>query len=181
MPGGPAVTELHGRDQLEQLGVSLPGLISQLVNFVLLLVILRLVAYKPIIRLLDERSARIRESMQRAEEIKIQAARTEEEFTRRLAEARREGQEIIAQAEKAADRLRQEELDKTRRQVDELRTKALDDISRERERALAELRRQVADLAVLAASRAVGRSLDQTSHYRLIQEALAEAERLKSN
>jgi F-type H+-transporting ATPase subunit b len=166
---------------LAGLGISVPGLLSQFVNFVLLLVVLRWVAYKPIIRMLDERSARIREAMEGAEELKRQAARTEEEFARRLAEARREGQEIIGQAEKIAERLRQDELDTTRRQVEELRTRALDDIARERERAVAELRRQVADLAVLAAERAVGNSLDQTSHYRLIDQAMAEAEKLSQN
>jgi F-type H+-transporting ATPase subunit b len=166
---------------LEGLGISVPGLLSQFVNFILLLVLLRAVAYKPILRILDERSARIRESMERAEELKAQAARTEEEFTRRLAEARRESQEIIAQGEKISERLRQDDLDKTRRLVEEIRIKALEDIARERESAIAELRKQVADLAILAATRAVGRSLDQGSHVRLIQEAMAEAEKLNSN
>jgi F-type H+-transporting ATPase subunit b len=166
---------------LEGLGISLTGLVSQFINFLLLLLILRAVAYKPIIRMLDERSARIRESMERAEEIKNQVARTEEEFARRLDEARREGQAIIGQAEKIADRLQKDELEKTRQVVEDLRAKALADIGRERERAIADLRRQVADLAVLAAGRAVGRSLDQESHNRLIQEALTEAERLNSN
>jgi F-type H+-transporting ATPase subunit b len=166
---------------LEGLGISVPGLLSQFVNFILLLFLLRAVAYKPILRMLDERSARIRESMERAEELKTQAARTEEEFTRRLADARRESQDIIAQGEKISERLRQDDLDKTRRQVEEIRIKALEDIARERESAIAELRKQVADLAVLAATRAVGRSLDQSSHLRLIQEALVEAEKLNSN
>jgi F-type H+-transporting ATPase subunit b len=164
---------------MEGLGVSVPGLVAQLVNFILLLVILRAVAYKPIIRMLDERSARIRESMERAEEIKRQASQTEEEFARRLTEARREGQEIIAQAEKIASRIRDEEVDKTRAQVEEMRTKALEDIERERGRAVSELERQVADLAVLVAGRAIGRSLDETSHYRLVEEALAEAQKLE--
>lgn len=166
---------------MEALGISLSGLISQLINFILLLLILRAVAYKPILRMLDERSARIRESMERADEIKAQAARTEEEFARRLAEARRESQEIVSQAEKVAERLRQEELDRTRRQVEEVRIKAVEEIGRERERAISDLRRQVADLAILAAGRAVGRSLDQASHNRLIQEALTEAERINAN
>lgn len=166
---------------MEALGVSVPGLLAQFVNFILLLLILRMVAYKPIIRMLDQRSERIRESMERAEAVKQQAARTEEEFAKRLADARREGQEIIGQAEKIADRLRQDEIEKTRQELDLLRTKAVEDIERERERAVSELRRQVADLALFAASRVVGRSLDQTSHYRLVDEALAEAEKLKLN
>jgi len=166
---------------VEALGVSVTGLLAQFINFILLLLILRAIAYKPILRMLDQRSERIRESMERAEAVKQQAARTEEEFARRLAEARREGQEIVAQAEKIADRLRQEEMEKTRQEVDQLRAKALEDIERERERAVTELRKQVADLALFAAGRVVGRSLDQTSHYRLVDEALAEAEKLKLN
>ncbi|HVC34621.1 MAG TPA: F0F1 ATP synthase subunit B [Chloroflexota bacterium] len=166
---------------MEALGISVPGLVAQFVNFILLLLILRMVAYKPILRMLDERSLRIRESMERAEAVRQQAASTEEEFVRRLADARREGQEIIGQAEKIADRLRQDEMEKTRQEVDQLRVKALEDIERERERAVAELRKQVADLALFAASRVVGRSLDQASHYRLVDEALAEAEKLKLN
>lgn len=166
---------------MEALGVSVTGLLAQFINFILLLLILRAIAYKPILRMLDQRSERIRESMERAEAVKQQAARTEEEFARRLAEARREGQEIVAQAEKIADRLRQDEMEKTRQEVDQLRAKALEDIERERERAVTELRKQVADLALFAAGRVVGRSLDQTSHYRLVDEALAEAEKLKLN
>ena len=166
---------------MEALGISLPGLISQFINFILVLLILRAVAYKPITRMLDERSARIRQSMERAEELKAQAARTEEEFARRLSDARRESQEIVNQAEKVAERLRQEELQRTKQEVEQLRTKALDDIGRERERAIADLRRQVSDLAVLAAGRAVGRSLDQAAHYKLIQEAMTEAEKLNAN
>jgi len=166
---------------LEGLGISLSGLVAQFINFILLLLLLRAVAYKPILRMLDERSARIRESMERADELKRQAARTEQEFAKRLDDARRESQDIIGQAEKIADRLRQEEIDKTRRLVEELRTKAVSDIARERQLAVTELRKQVADLAVLAAGRAVGRSLDESSHYRLIQEALSEAEKLNSN
>jgi F-type H+-transporting ATPase subunit b len=166
---------------VEALGISLPGLISQFINFILVLLILRAVAYKPITKMLDERSARIRQSMERAEELKAQAARTEEEFARRLADARRESQDIVNQAEKVAERLREEELDRTKQQVEEMRAKALDDIGRERERAIADLRRQVSDLAVLAAGRAVGRSLDQASHNRLIQDAMTEAEKLNAN
>ncbi|HEX5414345.1 MAG TPA: F0F1 ATP synthase subunit B [Chloroflexota bacterium] len=166
---------------MEGLGITLSAFVAQLINFVLLLVILRAVAYKPIIKMLDERSARIRESMERAEEIKAQAERTEAEFAQRISEARREGQEIISQAEKIAERLRQEEIEKTRQLVDEQRERALEAIAREREAAISELRKQVANLAVLAAGRAVGRSLDQESHQRLIHEALTEAEKLNVN
>src|SRR5947207_2200638 len=88
------------------LGVNLPGLVAQAINFLLLLLILRLIAYKPILRMLDERSARIRESMERAEELKAEAARTEQQFTARLTEAQRQAQEIVSQANQFAQRIR---------------------------------------------------------------------------
>lgn len=164
---------------MEALGVSLPGLIAQIINFVLLLIILRAVAYKPILRMLDERATRIRESMERADEMKRQATRAEEEFARQIAEARREGQDIIAQAQKISERVREEEVARTRTELEEMRARAVADIARERDVAMAQLRRQVADLAVLAAGRAVGRALDESSHRRLIEEAANEAQKVE--
>ena len=62
-------------DALAELGFNLPTLITQIVTIVILLLLLRFVAYKPIMRMLDERSKRIRESMEQAETVKEQSAR----------------------------------------------------------------------------------------------------------
>jgi len=164
---------------LEQLGVNLPGLVAQIVNFLLLLVVLRAVAYKPILRMLDERSARIRESQDRAEEIKREAARAAEELAARRAEALRQGQEIVARANQAAERIHQEAQERARQSADEFLAKSRAQIEADRHQAVAEIRSQTADLAVFAASRLVRASLDTKEHYRLVEEALAEAERAK--
>jgi len=74
---------------VEGLGINLPTLLAQVVNFAILLGLLYLVAYKPIMRILDERSRKIRESMEQTELIKQQAERAREEVKEQLAHRRR--------------------------------------------------------------------------------------------
>ncbi len=164
---------------MDQLGVNLPGLIAQIVNFLLLLALLRIVAYRPILRMLDERSTRIRESQERAEQIRREAARTEEEFAAKRAEALRQGQEIVARANQAAERIYQEAQERARSSADEFLAKSRAEIERDRQQAVADIRAQMADLAIFAASRLVRTSLDSKEHYRLVEEALDEAEKAK--
>ena len=83
---------------MEALGINLPGLVAQIVNFSLLLGLLYLVLYRPVLRMLDRRSERIHESMERAEEVRQKAERMEQQFQARLDEARKEGQAIVDQA-----------------------------------------------------------------------------------
>ena len=164
---------------MEQLGINLPSLIAQLVNFGLLLLLLRVVAYKPILRMLDERTLRVRESMERVDEIKRESARSEEEFAARRAEALRQGQEIVARANQAAERIYEEAQERARQVSAEFLAKSRAEIERDRQKAIAEIRAQMADLAIFAASRLVRSSLDTKEHYRLVEEALAEAEKAK--
>ena len=92
---------------MEALGINLGLLISQIVNFTLLAILLYFVAYKPVLRMLDDRSARIQKGLEDAEEASRRAAQMEQEFEQRMAEARREGQEIIAQSTQMSEKARQ--------------------------------------------------------------------------
>jgi F-type H+-transporting ATPase subunit b len=164
---------------LEALGINLPGLLAQVVNFVLLLALLRLVLYKPVLRMLDERAARVRQSMEQAELIRRQAEQIQQEFQARIDQARREGQQIIAEAHRAAEQVRQQKLQEALAEAEALLTRARAEIERERDAAIAQLRREFADLTVLAAERVIGRALDRDDHRRLIEEVLAEVERTR--
>src|SRR4030042_5763143 len=92
---------------ISELGISLPTLLTQVVTFIILLVILRFVAYKPIMRMLDERSRRIKESVEQAEAVREQSARAETEVKKQLETASREGQERIARAVRAGEEVKQ--------------------------------------------------------------------------
>jgi F-type H+-transporting ATPase subunit b len=166
---------------VEGLGVNLNGLIAQLVNFGLLFLLLWLVAYKPILRLLDERAARIQEGIDKTGAVREQLARAESEFAARRADGLREAQEIIARANAAADRIQREAEERAHQVADEVVQRAREEIDIERQKAVAELRAQVADLAILAAGRVVRATLDQRQHVRLVEDALTEAEKARLN
>lgn len=163
---------------MEALGINLPGLISQIVNFTLLLILLRVVAYRPVMDMLDRRAARIRESLAKAEQIEADAARAKQEFAAQLEQARREGQQAIAQANQMAERIREEAQEQARREAEAFVMEARAQIQQEREKAAAELRSQVADLVVLAAGKVLERSLDRGAHYAIIDEILADKSKL---
>jgi F-type H+-transporting ATPase subunit b len=164
---------------LDALGINLGYLISQIVNFTLLAVLLYFVAYKPVLRMLDERSARIKRGLEDAEEAARKAAEMEQEFEARMVDARKEGQEIIAQATQMSEKARQDILDKARQEAQAQIEKAKEEIGREREQAMSELRQQVADLSLTISEKVIGETLDQESQRRLIAEFLDETEELE--
>ena len=164
---------------MEALGINLGYLISQIVNFTLLAVLLYFVAYKPILRMLDERSARIKQGLDDAEQASRRAAEMEQEFEQRLAEARKEGQEIVAQATQMSEKARQEILETAREEARAQVEKAKEEISRERELAMSELRQQVADLSLNISEKVIGEAMDQQRQRDLIAEFLEQTEELK--
>ena len=164
---------------MEALGINLGYLISQIINFGLLAVLLYFVAYKPILRMIDERSARIKQGLDDAEQASRRAAEMEKEFEQRLAEARKEGQEIVAQATQMSEKARQEILATAREEARAQVEKAKEEISRERDLAMAELRQQVADLSLSISEKVIGESLDQQRQRDLIAEFLEQTEELK--
>jgi len=159
---------------MEALGITLSGLVTQIVSFVILFVVLWKLLYGPVIRVLDQRSERIRESLEASQRAQEEAATSRQEMEARLNEARSEGQELIAQAREVADRFREEELAKAREDIAGERTRAQANIQRERDAAIEDLRREFAGLAIVAAERMIARSLDEAAHRDLIQQVLDE-------
>jgi F-type H+-transporting ATPase subunit b len=158
------------------LGFSLPGLIAQLVNFTILLVVLRLFLYKPVLRLLDERRRRIQEGVEAAAAAAAAATQSETESRRALEQARAEGQEAIARAQEAAGRLREELETRARAEAEQIVARAREEIALERDQAIEQLRREFAGLAIDAAERVIEQSLDRPAHQRLIDQVLAESQ-----
>jgi len=164
---------------LEGLGISLPTLIAQIVNFAILFLLLYLVAYKPILRMLDERSRKIKESMEQTEFVKEQAAHAEEEVKKQLAAAGREGQEVVTRAVRTGEEARVKAQQQAKQEAEALITRARTEIQRERDEAIDELRQEFADLTILAAEKVIDRSLDKKAHRQLIDKVLEESKTLK--
>ena len=158
-----------------ELGISLPTLIAQLVNFTILFVILYLVAYRPIMRMFDERSRKIKDSMEQTEQIKEQAEQAEKEAEKRIQAAGREGQEMVARAVRTGDDMRQKAEQDARAEAEALVSRARGEIQLERDEAISEVRRAFADLTILAAEKVIDRSLDKQAHREIIEKVLEES------
>ena len=160
---------------MDELGFNLPLLIAQVVNFFLLLVLLRIFLYKPILKMLDKRAQRIKEGVEAADESKERASAAEQEVAKQLAASREQGQALIAQAQEAGNRIQEEARSQARQEAETILERARTEIQLERDQAIAELRGEFADLTVSAAEKVIGQSLDRQAHQRLIDEVLAEA------
>ena len=164
---------------MSALGINAPSLIVFVVNFLLLLGVLYIFAYKPILRVMDRRSERIQESLEAADRARNEAASSQADTRAQLQEARVEGQKLIEQARQMADRYREEERERVRQESEAALARAREDIQRERDAAIAEVQSHFADLAVTAAERVIERSLDRDAHQELIDRVLQEGEGLR--
>ena len=160
---------------VEALGLNLPQLIAQIVNFFVLLFVLRLVAYKPILRMLDERKERIAEGLNAAEIARAEAASAQANIQAQLDTARKEGQEIVANAQGIATRIQADAREQSARDREVSLERAKAEIQQERDRAIADLRGEFADITVKAAEKVINQSLDRQQHQRVIDETLAES------
>jgi len=160
---------------MEGLGVTWSTLVAQIINFVILLGLLYLVAYKPILRMFDERSRRIKESMEQTETIKEQAARADEDVKKRMEEAGKEGQEVITRAMRTGEEARQKIQQEARQEAEAILERARLEIQRERDEAVDELREEFADLTIEAAGKVIEKSLDKAAHRELIEKVLDES------
>jgi len=157
------------------IGIDWQVLLAQFVNFAILFGLLSVLLYKPMRRMLDERSNKIKESMEQAEQIKEQMTKSEEQVKLQLDTARREGQDILAQAAQMGERLKEEAKGEARPDAEGSVARARTEIERERDQAIDEVKREFVDLAITAAEKVVNESLDREKHRRLIEEVLEQA------
>jgi F-type H+-transporting ATPase subunit b len=160
---------------IDALGINLPQLIAQIANFIILLVILRLTLYKPILRMLDERKQKIAEGLNAAEIARAEAAQAQANIQEQLNTARHEGQELVASAQGIAARIQAEAREQSNRDREAALERARAEIQLERDRAIADLRGEFADITVAAAEKVINQSLDRQAHQRIIDETLAES------
>ena len=154
------------------LGINLPGLLTQIVSFLILFVVLWKVLHGPVTRMLDERAKRIEEGLEAAERARAEAASSAEKVEEEFAAARVEGQRMIAEARDAATGYRREQETRVREEMEEMLSRARTQIERERDSAVDEVRRQFSVLAISAAERVIERSLDEEAHRELIDKVL---------
>src|SRR5215211_8020926 len=143
-------------------------------NFLVFAVILYVAFGKQVSGMLAARRERIEQGIRDAEQAKHDRESAEQERQAALTEARREANDILARAQKVAQETRDADIAATREELERMRVRATDEITAEKSRALADLRAEVADLALQAAGRLVGETMTDQRHRRLVEEFLAD-------
>jgi F-type H+-transporting ATPase subunit b len=143
-------------------------------NFLLFALILYLAFGKQVSGMLASRRERIEQGIRDAEQARKDRESAEQERLAALTEARREANDILARAQKVAQETRDADIVATREELERMRVRATDEIAAEKQRALAELRGEVADRALQAAGRVVGETMTDQRQRRLVEEFLAD-------
>jgi len=149
------------------------SLLVQIFNFVILLVILHRLLYKPFLAKMNERTEAIKRSLDEAQAARAEAAKQAEENAERLRAAYAEAAAIRAQALKEAADEQRRLVDAARAEATKLMESAKAQTDAEIRRARQELRREVSDLAIAVAERLVRKSLHDADHRRIVDEAIA--------
>ncbi|HEX6853395.1 MAG TPA: F0F1 ATP synthase subunit B [Candidatus Polarisedimenticolaceae bacterium] len=147
-------------------------------TFIILLLLLRRFAWKPILGALETRERQIREDIEQARRGREESEKILEENRTVLVQARRERAEAVEVGRKDAERLKAEILEEARRQRESLLAQTQQQIQAELRSARAELRKEAADLAIEAASRILARNLDDASQRKIVEDYLADLEKL---
>ena len=159
---------------MEALGISLFGLIAYAINFTILVVLLRVLLYRPVKQLLDNRKQRIAEGLDAAERAAADAAEQRAGFERELDEARGTAQAEVAKLAQQAEQVRHEVLQAAEQEAAEIKARAREEMEQERRQAAAELEQQAAELAMAISRKVVGAALDQAAQRRLVDQFVGE-------
>ncbi len=159
-------------DVLQHLGINVPLLFSQCVNFGLLFALLSLLLYRPVSRKLAERQALIAEGLEKARVADQRAAEAEQAYQERIEQARREGQAIIAQATETAEKSRQEVLARAKEEAELVKQRVREELDLERRRVQAELRDEAVRLAADMARKVLAETLGEADQHQLVDRVI---------
>jgi len=145
-----------------------------ILTFVLVLLVLRRYAWKPILGAMEARERGIQQLLDDAEAARAEAEATLEEYRRQLAEARAAVQQMFAEGRADAERVRNELLQNAHTDAEAIVARAHGEIHLERQKAIAEIKEQAAEIAISAASKIIEEALDEERHRRIVEEYLQE-------
>ncbi|MBN32515.1 MAG: ATP synthase F0 subunit B [Dehalococcoidia bacterium] len=156
------------------MGINLPGLITQLISFAILVFLLTRFLYKPVVKLLDERAEKIKKGLSDAETASKGAEEAASKIEEELSQARLEGKKLVEAAREASNQLREDEKEKIAVEISQMMEKAKKEINSERDNAILELKNRFGELVVDAAGKVIEKEIDEKSHSELITKALEE-------
>jgi len=163
------------------LGINLPLLVVFIINFIVLFVLLRIFLYKPVLKMLDERSKRTKEGMELAEATKKEYEQAKTEVQKQIEKGRQEAQAIIAQTMQIGERLKEESRQEATKQAQVIVDRTRAELEVERDKIVENLRKEFVDISISAAEKVIKETLDKKKHRKLIEETLQESVTFKKS
>lgn len=154
-------------------------LVAQVLNFLILVVILRAVAYKPVMKMLKAREEKIAKSIDAAEADEQKAKALLDEYNKQLADARIKAQEIVDKAMKRAQEEHDASVAETKREIEQMRKAAKEDIARERDRAAMQLRAEMVALSMQAAGKIIAANMDNKANEKMVSDFIDQLDKDK--
>ena len=141
---------------------------AQILNFLILVAILRALCYKPIVRMTKAREDKIAESLAKADSAAAEAEERKKSYQPQRAEAREKAQAIVDKAEKVAASNREASIQDTKREIEQMKKAAQAEIQRDRERAADQLKKEIVALSLLAAGKVVEKNMEASENEALV-------------
>lgn len=152
----------------------LPNLSLQIASTLVLFLIIRHFAYKPLLKMLDARAEKVHTEMANAKQKSEEATSLKLEYESRIQEAKDEARTIVESAKKRGDQLRNEMLEESKAEAQKITERATLEIEREKQKMFDDLRTEIVDIATLAASKVLEKELDSSTHKTMIDKFINE-------
>lgn len=162
---------------MEKLGIELPLLLTQIVNFTIMLVILTKLLYKPLLKSLEARRKKIEEGLMFAEKTKQQEEKLVQKKQEMIKEARDEAKVIFENTKKEAQKMKEELVEEGKHEVEGMKTKLLKEMEAREEKMERELMSQTVDIASSMVTRLLGDILGSDEQHKLIHRELQKLEK----
>ena len=153
--------------------INIPKIIAAMINFGILLLILKHFFFKPVNDAIDTRQNEIIDKINKTEEDRKKAEELRIENQNILSQAKHEGKSIVEDYKVKAEKVSTDILQEARQEAETVMERAKVEAGREKEKAADEIKNQVVDLAVLLSSKALEESVNEDQHRRLIKDFIA--------
>jgi F-type H+-transporting ATPase subunit b len=145
-------------------------IVTQILGFIIVLWIMKRFAWKPLLRILDERTERVQSDLGEAEKQRLDMEKLREQYEEKLKDIDSEARARLQEAVRNAQRIASEIKEDARGDVKEMLGRARDEIERDRAEALVQLRKEVVEIAIKASEKVVRESMDAARHRKIVAE-----------
>lgn len=146
----------------------------QIANTVILFLILKKFLFQPVMGIIESREKDIRENLAKGESAKQEGMSFKNEYESKLSTATEQGQEIVKQATLRAEQKEAEIVSNAKTEANAIRQKANKDVEQERQKVMNEIKNDISDIALLAASKVIEKDIDKSKHKELINNFIKE-------